>query len=111
SPEAARALHAALPVLQTAQKITFITAGNSHDLVPSFGEISNYLVMHGIEATRHHQGGADSSEALLKAYEDVGADTLLTGAYSQSRWRERLFGGTTETLLRDTDIPVLMLHS
>ncbi|MEO0411180.1 MAG: universal stress protein [Pseudomonadota bacterium] len=111
SPEAARALHAALPVIKSAKKITFITAGNSHDLGPSFGEMSNYLTMHGVEAERHHEGGADSTDALLKAYDTVGADTLLTGAYSQSRWRERLFGGTTERLLHETDIPLLMLHS
>ncbi|MEM9880924.1 MAG: universal stress protein [Pseudomonadota bacterium] len=111
SPEAARALHACLPVLKSAQNVTFITAGNSRDLGPSFNEMKNYLLMHGIDAERHHQGGPDSTDALLKAYDNVGADTLLTGAYSQSRWRERLFGGTTETLLRDTNIPVLMLHS
>lgn len=111
SPEASRALHANLPVLKTAKSVTLITAGNEHDLGPSTREMTQYLKWHGIDAKHHHQSGPDSKECLIKAYEASGADMLMIGAYSQSRWRQRLFGGTSEYLLTQTDIPLLMMHS
>jgi len=111
SPEASRALHACLPVLKTANAVTFITAGNEHDFGPSTKEMTQYLKWHGIAAQHHHQSGPDGTECLVKAYETVGANMLMLGAYSQSRWRQRLFGGTSETLLAQTDIPLLMMHS
>ncbi|MEM9878306.1 MAG: universal stress protein [Pseudomonadota bacterium] len=111
SPEASRALHAALPVLKTAKAVTFITAGNEHDLGPSTKEMTQYLKWHGIDAQHHHQSGPDGTVCLIKAYSDIGADVLLLGAYSQSRWRQRLFGGTSESLLIEGDMPLLMMHS
>lgn len=111
SPEASRALHANLPVLKAAKSVTFITAGNDRDLGPSTKEMTQYLKWHGVDAHHHHEGGTDSKECLLKAYEASGADMLMIGAYSQSRWRQRLFGGTSEYLLTQTDIPLLMMHS
>lgn len=111
SPEAARSVHANLPVLKSAKSITFVTAGNDKDLGPSTHEMTEYLAWHGIEAQHHHEGGSDSKESLVKGFEATGADTLLIGAYSQSRWRQRLFGGTSEYLLTETDLPLLMMHS
>lgn len=111
SPEAARALHANLPVLKSAKNVTFITAGNDRDLGPSTNEMKQYLAWHGIEAKHLHQGGSDSKESLVEGFRASRADTLLIGAYSQSRWRQRLFGGTSEYLLTETDIPLLMMHS
>jgi nucleotide-binding universal stress UspA family protein len=32
------------------------------------------------------------------------------GAYGHWRWREWVFGGVTEEVLRDTIMPVLMAH-
>jgi nucleotide-binding universal stress UspA family protein len=32
------------------------------------------------------------------------------GAYGRWRWRERLFGGATQYVLRNTKVPVLMAH-
>lgn len=111
SPEAARAVHANLPILQAADSVTFVTAGSDKALGPSVHEMEHYLALHGVKAKHLHQSGADSKESLLKGFEKTGADTLMIGAYSESRWLQRLFGGTSEYLLKDSDIPLLMMHS
>lgn len=35
---------------------------------------------------------------------------MLMGAYSRSRWRERVFGGFTNYVLNKTSVPAIMLH-
>ena len=44
-----------------------------------------------------------------KTAEEDGS-VLVMGAYSHSRLRERVFGGTTEYVLHNADVPVLMMH-
>jgi nucleotide-binding universal stress UspA family protein len=34
----------------------------------------------------------------------------VLGAFGHSRWRERLLGGTTRTVLGSMTVPVLMSH-
>jgi nucleotide-binding universal stress UspA family protein len=45
--------------------------------------------------------------ALVKAQ---GPALLVMGAYGHARWRQWLFGSTTSTLLRVSDVPVLILR-
>jgi hypothetical protein len=40
----------------------------------------------------------------------MGADLSVTGAYTHSRLKERLFGGVTRSLLEGTRFPLLMSH-
>jgi nucleotide-binding universal stress UspA family protein len=47
---------------------------------------------------------------LVAAAKEAGADLLIGGAYSRSRWREKIFGGTTEYLVRTAKLPILLLH-
>ncbi|MGZ9005939.1 MAG: universal stress protein, partial [Burkholderiales bacterium] len=35
---------------------------------------------------------------------------LVMGAYGHWRWREWVFGGATHYVLRNTAVPVLMMH-
>ncbi len=39
------------------------------------------------------------------------SDMLVMGGYSRSRLRQRVFGGFTEYMLSEADIPVFMLHA
>ena len=48
--------------------------------------------------------------ALLSRASDVEADLLVMGAYSHSRVRELVLGGTTRTVLKSMTLPVLMAH-
>jgi nucleotide-binding universal stress UspA family protein len=40
----------------------------------------------------------------------VGADLLIKGGYTQSRLRQMIFGGATNHILNEAQIPVLMAH-
>ena len=45
-------------------------------------------------------------------YGSTGSDLLIAGAYSRrSRLREMIFGGVTEYLLHDADMPVLLHYA
>lgn len=111
SAEAARALHAALPILKAAEKVTFITAGQSTHIGPSATDMIGFLSHHGVSAERTAQRQTDSAQALAKMYHEVGADLLVMGAYSRPRLAEFVFGGATQHMLADEDIPVLMMHT
>jgi nucleotide-binding universal stress UspA family protein len=39
---------------------------------------------------------------------DLGADLIVMGAYSHSRLRELILGGTTQAILEHMTVPVLM---
>ncbi len=55
---------------------------------------------------RHSDAGAE----IMAECEEFGADLLVMGAYGHSRLREYVFGGTTETILNASTIPVLISH-
>jgi nucleotide-binding universal stress UspA family protein len=111
SPEAARAVRAAVPLLAVADEVTLVTCGAEDRPGPKAQDMARYLAFHGIQTERVTTRGRDIDGELVAAFRDVNADLLLTGAYSRSRWREKIFGGTTEHLLTNANIPLLTLHS
>lgn len=116
TPEASRAVKAALPLLQTAAKVKVVLV----DPVPSplgHGEepgmnIGRFLARHGIDAEVMPlpSEGRSPDEVLTAQVKASGADLLVMGGYGHSRLRERIFGGTTEAILSDPPCPVLMAH-
>lgn len=115
SLQAARAIHAALPLLARASDVRVIDGVSDReeadDGVPSF-EPRSYLARHGI-AARLHTIDVDPQAAgatLLEEAHRMQADLLVMGAYGHSRLRERIFGGATRHLLAHADVPLLMQH-
>jgi nucleotide-binding universal stress UspA family protein len=104
--ESARALSAALPWMQRADRVQVVCANEERDAVLSF------LGAHDVEA--HVSAGVqDESKAgewLLSRAADVDADLLVMGAYGHSRTREWVLGGATRTVLQSMTLPVLMTH-
>ena len=45
---------------------------------------------------------------VLRAAKAEGCDLLVKGAFTQSRLRQMIFGGTTRHILAHTTLPVLM---
>lgn len=111
SRKAARAVSAALPLLQRADEVTIVSCGAEDRLGPKSSQLAAYLAHWNIDAERVSTRGRDVESELIAAYRDAGADLLVGGAYSRSRWREKVFGGTTEFLLRKASVPVLAFHS
>lgn len=110
SPGAASAVAAAMPILTAADQVTIISAGAEDRPGPKSTQLAAYLKHWGVKAERVQTRGDDVEAELIGAFREANADLLIAGAYSRMRWREKIFGGTTEFLLRKAKIPVLILH-
>jgi nucleotide-binding universal stress UspA family protein len=112
--ESARAVTAALPLLQRAQKVyvTVWDEATESDAPPPAVAIESYLRSHGIAPIVHRGGrpGRDLGELLLSLAADLQADLLVMGCYGHGRAREWLLGGVTRSVLQSMTLPVLMAH-
>ena len=116
SPEAARALADAMPLLARARDVTIVrwqkagstSAGRVREQLDA---LSRWLMYHGVNAqVRLQSTGAPIADAMLSHAADHDVDLLVMGAYGHSRWSERLLGGATRGVLASMTVPVLMSH-
>jgi nucleotide-binding universal stress UspA family protein len=47
---------------------------------------------------------------ILMQAEAIGCDLVVKGAYTQSRLRQMIFGGTTQHIITRATLPVLLAH-
>jgi nucleotide-binding universal stress UspA family protein len=116
SREATRAVADAMPLLQAASHVTVLAINPRHGIhghgdVPA-ADIALHLARHGVKAEAAHtiSGNIPDGETLLSYAADVSADMIVAGGYGHSRARELVFGGVTQTLLREMTVPVLLSH-
>jgi nucleotide-binding universal stress UspA family protein len=113
STEQARTMADAMPYLSTAQRITILTVEGATVAGPSGEQMARSLAMNGIETetmTLKPSGKRSAGETILTKAEELGCDLIVKGAYTQSRLRQMIFGGTTRHILANAKIPVLMAH-
>ena len=114
TPEAVRAVVAALPLLRKAARVHVLTWGGTRQPAPGpLADLPAWLGSHGIRAATSHEGGdepSDLGEMLLSRCADLGADLLVMGCYGHSRSREWLLGGVSRTVLASMTLPVFMCH-
>lgn len=111
--EAARAVSAALPLLQRARRVHVLSWSGADEAVSGQRlDLDRYLKLHGVETTWHRETGAPEllGEVLLSRAFDLEADLLVMGCYGHSRAREWVLGGTSRTVLQSMTLPVLMAH-
>ena len=111
--EAAHAVTAALPLLQSAQRVHVVSWSADEPVVGGAAlDLAGYLKRYGVEATWHRQGDEPDGlgELLLSRAFDLTADLLVMGCYGHSRAREWLVGGTSREVLQSMTLPVLMAH-
>ena len=111
SGEAARAMTAALPILKKADSVVLL-APSEKKLPISADEAKIYLETHGVSCSVQLFARSSSSvgKILLDNAKQVGADSLLMGAYGQSRQRELIMGGVTQYVVDHADLPILLMH-
>jgi nucleotide-binding universal stress UspA family protein len=111
TPEAARAVAAALPFLAQAREIVVITVEEDAEWSEEADRLVRNLAWHGIRATTRHlkPGSAGAAATLLAGIGDH-ADLLVMGGYGHSRLREWVFGGFTQLVLAGAPLPVLITH-
>jgi len=116
SAEAARAVTGAMPLLARAKRVFVVTVREEGaEPAPVFEpaeRLAGQLKKHGLPAEGHSivSGGHAVPNAVLQSARESGADLIVMGAYSHSRFRELVFGGFTRQVLQSCDLPVLLLH-
>ena len=113
STEQARAIALALPLLQKADRVTVLTVNGGAEVPgPSSERLMQYLKRNGIiaEPMTVELGGKNTGEAILAAAGSLSCDLLIKGAYTQSRLRQIIFGGTTQHILKNAALPVLLAN-
>lgn len=109
--EAARAVTAALPILQQARKVTVASFDEGDEAAAEAG-IVGYLRQHGVQASfkREVASEGDVGDQLLSLAADEQSDLLVMGCYGHGRAREWVLGGASRTVIESMTIPVLMSH-
>lgn len=111
SAEAARTVSAVTPLLVAAETVTIVSCGAEDRAGPKSTQLVRYLAHYGVKASRLSTRGRDIEGELADTYQETGADLLIGGAYSKSRWREKILGGTTEWMIHKSRMPVLIHHT
>lgn len=111
TPESARALTAALPLLRRASRVV-VACWEPGPQSDGGQAILGHLRRHGINAEHHEYPAPDGGigEAVLSMAADMSANWLVMGCYGHTRARELLLGGASRTILKSMTLPVLMSH-
>ncbi|MDZ4729454.1 MAG: universal stress protein [Xanthomonadales bacterium] len=111
SVSSARAVSAAMPVLQLAESVHIVSCGKNSTPGPSISHLKGYLAMWGVDASSEITRGRNDSKELLEQYQKSDSDLLVMGAYSRSHFRERILGGVTHAMLNESAVNLFALHS
>jgi nucleotide-binding universal stress UspA family protein len=116
SEAAAVAAHAALPYLRAAREVTIACfdpiATPQYDGPDPGTDVAAWLSHHGCTVTvsQFPTGGREVAHCIQDRAKESGADLVVMGAYGHSRMFEVFFGGTTRSMMDQTDAPVLLAH-
>jgi len=115
SPLASRAVHDALPLLQSADKVVVMVANPAQvpdeKRVPG-ADIAAHLARHGVTVEADHvtSDEVDVGNLLLSRAADMSADMMVMGGYGHARWSELILGGVTNAVLSNQTVPVVLSH-
>jgi len=113
STEQARVTAFAMPLLRLAQRVTICTVEGATVAGPTGEQMARSLKLNGIAVepiTLKPSGKRNAGETILAKADELGCDLIIKGAYTQSRLRQMIFGGTTRHILANARVPVLMAH-
>lgn len=112
TPEAARALHAALPLLRDAESVDVLRIDGPPDDDGAADRLLRHLTRHAVTARhiRVASGEGTVSEAIIDHARRHGAGLIVAGGYGHGRFREWALGGVTRELFLDATVPVLFAH-
>jgi len=112
----ARAVQQALPELKQAKEVTIATFDPI--MMPGLdgenpgSDVAKWLSHHGcnVSVQQYPSGGLDIGQAILSRASELGADLVVAGAYGHSKLRQSIFGGTSQILIDQTAMPLLLAH-
>ncbi|MGI9424288.1 MAG: universal stress protein [Hyphomicrobiaceae bacterium] len=116
SRQAAAAVHGALPLISRADKVVAVI-GEDRDAMPSVTrrprtDLAEYLGYYNtnVEVVPFTDQAGNTGLSLQETARRLGGDMLVMGAYGRPSWRQLIFGGTTQEVMSELSLPVLMAH-
>ncbi|MBT8115603.1 MAG: universal stress protein [Arenicella sp.] len=117
SKEVVGAVRHSLSLMRGADKVDIVSVVRKQDkdreLIDGV-EISAYLSAHGVQCEffteTFGQDEKNEADALRRHADEQGCDLMIIGGYGHSRFREVVLGGVTRSLLRQSQVPVLVSH-
>jgi nucleotide-binding universal stress UspA family protein len=113
SADAARAVTAAAPFLTQAKRVVFVgVAEKSEDTAAALDDVVRQFAWCGVPAAVQviTPNGRPVHELLATAAQRCAADLVVSGAYGHSHLRELLFSGCTQSFIRHSDRPILLMR-
>lgn len=113
SSETARTIALGMPLLQGAEEIHIVQVDSAWVPGPHSRDVAGYLARNGLSVTSVAEvkaGDRNPGEAMLAEATARGCDLMIKGAYTQSRLRQMIFGGATNHILGNLQIPVFFAH-
>jgi nucleotide-binding universal stress UspA family protein len=113
TPEAARAVTAAMPLIEQAARVVILSVneGSAAQRAGSKRLCRSLLRRNpATELLQLSRGGQPAVDVLLAEAARLDAGLLVMGGYSHSRLRQAVFGGFTKHILSGADLTVLMAH-
>ncbi|OYW83582.1 MAG: hypothetical protein B7Z26_00095 [Asticcacaulis sp. 32-58-5] len=114
SVQATRTIHNLLPCLQSSCQLHLISVAEHGKKIDVRNDpaVLYWLRRHNVTPTVHHieQDYRGVGAILLSKAQDVGASVLAAGAYGRNVVVERLIGGTTIHLYRQSPLPLFLTH-
>lgn len=114
SARAARAAADALPFLRAAEAVDVVSVTGEKDLPDTVAGagIAAHLARHDVAVTAMNVDAqeGDVAQALRDIADKSRADMIVMGGYVHSRLRELVFGGVTQSLLRQSSVPLFMAY-
>lgn len=116
SEAAAAAVHAALPYLKEASEVAIAcfdpvmtASGDGQD--PGV-DVAKWLSHHGCNVTvsQFPSGNREIGQAIQDRAKEFGADLVVMGAYGHARMIQTVLGGTTRSMMEQTDLRLLLAH-
>jgi nucleotide-binding universal stress UspA family protein len=110
--QSARTVLGAMPFLEQAKRVVVLMIATGAKQGPSPQDVARTLAWHNIktEVKEITPDGRSVGRILLDEANEVDSDLLVMGAYSHSRWREKILGGVTKYVIEHAELPVFLVH-
>ncbi len=116
SEASASAVHAALPYLKRAKEVVigsidpFMTP--ERDGQDPAVDVAAWLSHHGCKVTvsQFPSGGREIAQCITDRANEFGADLVVMGAYGHARMIQSVLGGTTRSMMEQTELSLLLAH-
>lgn len=113
TPEASRAVSAAMPLLSEAERVILLSiAEEGAASTEALEDLARQLAWHGVSAEVHvtAERSGSARNQLRRVATQLEADLLVVGGFGHGLFRERMFGGVTQSLIEEAAVPVFMVH-